>query len=266
MRSQSRSRLWGAALLVTSALVLGACGKKTDSSTVKITNGTEIPESTYPSVIWFYFDTDLGGAICTGTFVTDQIVLTAAHCVSQGNVAEDGAVTMSVSLLSKPTGADRPERIADSLEIYRNPAWDEAGQGVNNQDLAVIYFPRGTAPATSEISNTTPTVGDEIVLVGYGNNDNVVNEGAGTKRMGKNVLISQEEGFLVNQGTPLPGDGSGENSTAGMGDSGGPMFQDGNLIGTTSGGSVEDGVSYVLYVDLSTDSSRAFLGQHIPGL
>ena len=65
--------------LLASTLI--GCGSAAQNSETKVTNGREITESTYPSVVLLVMELAEGQAICTGTFVNDSQVISAGHCV-----------------------------------------------------------------------------------------------------------------------------------------------------------------------------------------
>ena len=94
--------------------------------------------------------------------------------------------------------------------------------------------------------------------------------GSGTKRYGTNKVSKKDRGFISFYGLAAEEEGvtSGELVASGSGDSGGPMFVDGQLVGVTSGGGLvrtADGgvVSVSHYVDLNSTESLNFLSQHI---
>ena len=251
-------------VLTIAAGIQVGCGE-TPTSSVKVTNGTTIGEAEYPSVARIYFTVGQGAATCSGTFISDSLLLTAAHCVSQAEVDDRGLVDMDITLLTQDAVGAFESR-AESIAVYRNPEWDTV-PGVNKFDLGLIKFPEDTALAVSKIASSAGKINDNVMVVGYGNNDNVARTGAGVKRKGANKIHDVREGFLFLRGSALPDDASGTRSTSGMGDSGGPLFRDGKLVGVTSGGKVlEDGTSEALYVDLASPSSKEFLAPHLAGI
>lgn len=251
-------------VLVTfgTASLMWGCGTAQQASHIDVTNGRPISEKTFPAVISLSVEHDGREGICSGTFISDHIVLTAAHCVSDGHMADPSAeTTFNVSMV-KFEGSDNshPILLAKSEATYQHPEW--TGNGVGPKDLGIVIFPKGTAPAVANIRTAAPKAGEDIEIVGYGINDTRVGRdtiSAGIKREGHNKLKEVKDGMLMFEGSPINVDASGTNSASGGGDSGGPLFIDGQLAGTTSGGGVRDGSKVSFYVDLTTPSSRQFL-------
>ena len=257
------------------ALVLSsACGQQESqtASEIKVTNGISASESAFPSTVLLVSVSEAGEGICTGTFVNDSQVVTAGHCV-------EGMRRENPNLFYVTLGADNEAIDSVRARSYRrNPNYSmEVNGGVNPSDLAIVNFPRRTAPAISRIATISPEVGTDITIVGYGNNRNFVTaddqlsgSGAGEKRYGVNQLAEIEEGFLTFYGLPeaQAGYASGEVVGAGAGDSGGPMFVGNEIVGVTSGGGLAetvDGLQVAVshYVDLNSFESRAFLRRHL---
>ena len=249
-------------------LMLFSCGSENQSSNVKVSNGKVIGEADYPSVVMLYDKTK--GAMCTGTFIDDSTVLTAAHCSMGGSVIDkSGKVDLTISYVRMIQGKEKKmELIANSVAVYRNPRWDGMSklQPVNGLDLGIIKFPAGTAPATSKLRDRGAQKGDKVTIVGFGLNyvpsgpSDMDPESAGIKRMGTNKVSGLMRGFIQFFGKGKTTDASGNDANASAGDSGGPLFIDGELAGITSGGGKIFGKGISLYVDLHSDSSKKFLG------
>ncbi|MFW7381260.1 MAG: trypsin-like serine protease [Oligoflexus sp.] len=256
------------------SLFIGACGQDMATSDIKVTNGMRITEDLFPAAVLLVSLTDEGQGICTGTFVNDYQVVTAAHCVI--DFSEENPPLYYVEL-----DADGKEAVAVSRArtYVANPNYSLfRNGGVNGSDLAVLDFARNTAPATASIASRSPAVGDDLTIVGYGNNHNffgpdgrLTGSGSGEKRTGTNVISSKSNGFINFNGLPGSGYGVelGELVGSGSGDSGGPMFVDGELVGVTSGGGLSRTrsglVSVSRYVDLNSRESRNFLNRVLDG-
>ena len=156
---------------------------------------------------------------CTGTWVNDSQIVTAGHCVNSRPTAirANGVSAVSYAL---QTGYDG---------------------GVNGLDLAIVNFPENSSRSFRRIATTAPEVNDPIEIVGFGNNvvaNNPANaSGAGVLRQGTNTLLAQQDDMYITVGVPSAVDSFqgvdielGEFATTGRGDSGGPLFFNGELV------------------------------------
>lgn len=248
--------------------LLGACGGAEQDSASKITNGKVLGDSDYPSVVLLY-DAKLG-AICTGTFINETTVISAAHCTEGGKVDATGKVTGSLSIINvKDLAAGQAELVATSTAIVRNIQWDKAGKNVNKYDLSLITFPAGSAKAVSSLAASSPKAGAQLTIVGYGLNQSknlADGSSAGVKRIGANTVTSVSAGFIQFSGQSTTTTANGSNSSASAGDSGGPLFVDGKLAGITSGGGsagLFSSKTTSMYIDINSADSKAFLGKYL---
>jgi secreted trypsin-like serine protease len=248
-----------------------ACGSAgTETSAVKVTNGIEIAEADFPSVVFIAAQTPEGLANCTATFVNDSQAVSAAHCV-EGTSERSPAIYLVEQKMVN--GRPQMRALAKAQRWYRDASYD-INDGVGPLDLSVITFPANSAPAISEIAVVDPQVDDELTIVGYGNNRNFVDSlgqlsgsGAGKKRKGVNVVGNvSDDGMIQFIGLPsaVSDVEAGRYALSGSGDSGGPLFIKGRLAGVTSGGGVgqtEDGQDIYIsqYVNLRSASSQALL-------
>jgi trypsin len=166
-----------------------------------------------------------GGSFpCTGTMVSDRLVLTAGHCFD---------LSRDPSRYQVAFGADsRRPLVRDGVtEIWIDPAYDPGSlQGDAALVLLAEEAPAGAAPWPLAPRSLDGAEGATLRLVGYGLTDDP-DEPVGIKREGTARLTSLESWSFVLEASP---------SQTCNGDSGGPAFLeiDGQeaLVGITSSG------------------------------
>ena len=145
---------------------------------------------------------DQGQALCTGTILTDDLILTAAHCVS--SATKQMAVVFAEN--AKKPGKDH---VGMADHVRTNPAGD----------LAVVHFlgglPNGYRPV--QLAKTADGIekGTPVVMIGYGVTNGLSHSGAGVLRTTQTTILGRTGNAMVSDGSK---------SSACFGDSGGPAF------------------------------------------
>ena len=279
---------------LASAFLMTSCGVQDSNASLKVTNGAEIAEQDYSNVVqtfkiqWNEDRSEVVSAFsCTATWITKQVLLTAAHCIGYGDSVDSyGRVSLPESEMILIAYTDEEGQLVPvtrGLNFYIHPNW---GGGVDSYDLGLIVFPPKRGPVAAqepsedypegrpalpaerdrpitEMTARAPYRGEEVVMVGYGLNDIRNNTGSGIKRLGTNTIDSASYGRINLSGVVSAGTGSAEDSTLGSGDSGGPLFRaaDGVQIGVASGNQPWSGRS--IYVDLASSSSQRFIATRL---
>lgn len=211
-----RVRRMGVFGLVASCLGCGVSRETESLHGLAVVGGLEVPDGEWQEVVRI----TQNGAVCTAVFVSQRTLLTAAHCLEDG-----GAVRVQL-----------PSHTETASLYYIHPSyrvrWWE-------HDLAVVQLDRDAAPAFSLVSAHAPVVGNDLQIVGYGTSS-LYGSGTFAKRYGNNVVRSVGNGRIAFRGYDEPGRApEGMTVLNAPGDSGGPMYVDGNVVGVSSSISVE---------------------------
>jgi trypsin len=179
------------ALLVVSAFAALAvgCSNNTSSKSINaaaapsIIGGTEVAEGStlHKSIVGLYNTKE--HALCTGSLLENNIVLTAAHCI--GANAQDHIVIFAADLESVFKSQDRNfllSKVRRGVKTVVNPNWGKThpGGGQAWGDTALIKFqgdvPAGFEPATLLADNSLLAKGSTITVAGYGVNSDILTE------------------------------------------------------------------------------------------
>lgn len=220
-------------LLIFCTLLFGC--RTVSGSDVLVTN-PQPADKLYPEVVELIADHANGlNARCTGTFIAEDTVLTAAHCFYDH---EGQAVSRMVYLSS-----DGVEHVG---ALYPSSDFNWSGSMVDKitSDLGMVHFDKRLAPKIAKIAKKFPSQGDAVTLVGYGVTNLLTETGDGSKNYGRNAVKLVKENILYLAGyaedriNNLP---QGQDSISGAGDSGGGIFNaSGELVAVVSAGSKID--------------------------
>lgn len=225
-----------ALFIILSSAVLASCGSgggadntgkcealdlTSDSGTAKIVNGTVCSGLTKSPVVIVLRNTPDGKTgLCTGTMLSPNKVLTAAHCLV-------GAA--SIDILFGTTTDKFAFVTASSWSIH--PSYSRTQL---SNDIGIVHTPVSLpVPNLPILTSTAPKVGDKASIFGYGSSSGGADID-GKLRVG-NMTIG-----VVDASKIYASFDAGSSNTC-LGDSGGPMLlQVGgqqSIIGTTSSGS-----------------------------
>lgn len=234
----------------------------------KILNGTSCIEGSSP-VVSLELTIDVDGVaqvgLCTGSMVTSDTVVTAAHCFESGEVLE-------VVATGGPVGIGSQRSVASSVIVH--PAYNVAVDGTLKNDVAIVKLAAPlNLPTFPVIISHTLEEGDQLDIYGFGQDDD---EKAGFLKSGSLHIddISQDNIFAVFDDT---------SSSVCFGDSGGPATYDADvdgksvvgLVGLTSTGqpdpddenpsACQDG-QLASFTNLLNPEVLNFLRDNVPGL
>lgn len=191
----------------------GACTKSSDLRF--IIDGQQIPDTEQPASVMIR----MPGSLCSGTFVSGNTILTAAHCLTDDNNGEIRA-------------GDVRYKNTTASKLFRHSKYEDgSGQtrdsgGLDIYDVGVLVFASEIAPAHVDLAPAEPAVGTKVLMVGYGDTDR---SNAGVKFKGENAIAGiQQNGMLRVQ--------RADGVTAGSGDSGGTVLANGKLVANMVGG------------------------------
>jgi secreted trypsin-like serine protease len=253
-------------LIVISALLLASCGSDGESdntgkcsaleltdSTAKIANGTPCSGlSKSPVVVLLKNMPDGRTGLCSGTMLSPNKVLTAAHCL-------EGAGSIDILF---GTATDKFAYVtASSWNVH--PSFTRNSNGSLVNDVGIVHSPVSLpVPNLPILTSRAPKIGDRASIFGYG----VTTGGTdidGKLRAGAMTFAGVDSGNLY-------ANYEASSSNVCSGDSGGPMLiQVGNqqaIAGTTSYGNTANcSVGEIsVFMNLQSPTIQSFIRNVAP--
>ena len=247
-------------VIVSGSILLSSCASTKDETTLKITGG-KLTQS-HPAVVRLLIQSGENQEICTGTFISDSVVLTAAHCLNRasGDLVKFGDAT--------------------ALSYQRNPKFmyhipGIPGLDATELDMALVRFQKGTSSSYLSIAQSAAKAGERVSIVGYGLSELFASKSDDLKREGTALIADRREGRYFIAGS----DGRARDVASGPvspkaqyasiapGDSGGPLLSaDGlHILGVASytRQTAEKGISEGVFNDVLNEENRIFFEEYL---
>ena len=216
-----------ATMLTTACANQGAVGDQDGAD--KIVNGQA--ESGHPYVVSLIHASGQSG--CTGSLISSQVVLTAAHCIEEGR---NGYHPPMMIEFGSTVGVPTNTRIPVRAELMR-PGWKTSSGGYDhNEDIALLFLASPASVSPLRLSSLDPQslVGRPMLAVGYGVNNGFQQSGGGIKRSVEITIRDVSAKYFIASWT-----GDTPRDTC-QGDSGGPATFQGSsgfeTLGVVSNG------------------------------
>lgn len=203
-----------------------SCRTRGSGSEIRVTNPIAAGEM-FPEVVAIELIDSQGHIFgCSGTFIGQNLILTAAHCLYNDS-GERG-------MIIRYQAPDGRYHIAKAFSAGSYDDTLDAAETLKN-DIAILSFDQRIAPKVAIVSKILPKRDTEVIIVGFGETDTIRERGAGAKHYGNNSVLKVEGSTSILLGyssAKVPAEQPGVRSVAGQGDSGGAIFnKKGELIG-----------------------------------
>jgi hypothetical protein len=230
-----------------------------------IIGGTQAKVGDYPAVV----AVEVAGGLCTGTLITPEWVLTAAHCVlpSELGVATQAQVTSGLRITINSVNVNGAGgTVLKASDSMPDPMFNINALGAHDSGLIKLATPvTDTKPTLLNFDPKAAPVGIGVTMVGFG-----ATAQGGMGQVGVEMVVAQtsiactlQEGTDANLLCFNQTNGKGKCN----GDSGGPSFAMINgkqvQVGITSFG---DQNCAQFGADTRVDAEKAFITAHVPGL
>jgi secreted trypsin-like serine protease len=252
-------------VLIFSALVLSLSAQLAHAGTesTNIIGGTTVSSGSTDgaSTVALVITVTKGQAICTGSLLAADIIVTAAHCVTSDTGGTVPAKNIAIVFGQDIRASSRI--VVRASGVMKNSKYNPRSGGNDQNDIAIINFagglPSGYQKATLLSSKSSIATGSSAVLIGYG--VNTMAAGGSGEGILREVTVQVADGNFAR--TEILLDQRNQKGAC-HGDSGGPAFardSSGQLLlwGVTNRGNPDtapdDCAHYSVYTRISAQAA-----------